>query len=89
MHDKIYDFKEMMNSLKEENLNESQLDHYLGSEYDDYKYGDPAAAATDLKALLKKIEKDMASARKLAGKALAPGIMAAFKKDIMKIKGLK
>lgn len=69
-------------------ISESQLDDYLSGEYDDYEYGDPAAAAKNLKAMLKNAEKALRGydkAMKRAGQFLAPGMHAAFRKDLLEM----
>jgi hypothetical protein len=57
-------------------LNEQGLEQYMGPEYADYQYGDPAAAATDISAALESAADVIADSLPLAGDALAPGLKA-------------
>jgi|2_EtaG_2_1085320.scaffolds.fasta_scaffold01055_13 hypothetical protein len=62
--------------------NHKELAHYGGSEYDDYQYGDPAAAAGDLAVAIDNMERAIKGARKSAGNAVGPGVIASFGKDL-------
>ena len=57
-------------------LNEQGLEQYMGPEYADYQFGDPAAAATDILAALETSADVIAKSLPLAGDALAPGLKA-------------
>ena len=57
-------------------LNEQGLEQYMGPEYADYQYGDPAAAASDISAALESAADVIAEALPVAGDALAPGLKA-------------
>jgi hypothetical protein len=57
-------------------LSEQGLEQYMGPEYADYQYGDPAAAATDISAALESAADVIADSLPIAGDALAPGLKA-------------
>lgn len=52
-------------------------------EYDDYKYGDPTAAASDLAEVIDEVRIAISKARKLAGDAIGPAVIAAFAEDLI------
>ena len=71
--------KQLRQIIREERsriLNEQGLEQYMGPEYADYQYGDPAAAASDISAALESAADVIAEALPVAGDALAPGLKA-------------
>ena len=57
-------------------LSEQDVRQYMGTEYDDYQFGDPGAAAADILAALESCADVIAASLPLAGEHLAPGLKA-------------
>ncbi len=60
------------------------LARYQDGSYDDYKFGDPAAAAADMSIAIDDLADKIAEALPLAGDALAPGMRASILPTIIK-----